>query len=68
MIAWAVPRASAPMRNTTVLPVRSTPVASANTFGRPSNTKPTTPRGAASWSTVQPACSVRSISRPRAAA
>ena len=35
----------APMRNTTVLPVRSTPVASANTLGRPSNTKPTTPSG-----------------------
>ena len=45
MIARAVPSASLPMRNTTVLPVRSTPVASANTFGRPSNTNPTTPSG-----------------------
>ena len=31
----AVPRASLPMRNTTVLPPRSTPVASAKTLGRP---------------------------------
>ena len=46
MIACAVPSASLPIRNTAVLPVRSTPVASANTFGRPSNTNPTTPSGA----------------------
>ena len=45
-IARAVPSASEPIRNTTVLPVRSTPTASANTFGRPSNTNPTTPSGA----------------------
>ena len=54
------------MRNTTVLPVRSTPAASANTLGRPSNTKPTTPSGARrastlhpSWSTVPTAASRR---------
>ena len=34
------------MRNTTALPVRTTPHASANTLGRPSNTNPTTPSGA----------------------
>src|SRR3954447_9826668 len=45
MIWRAVPRASLPILNTAVLPVRSTPVASANTLGRPSNTNPTTPRG-----------------------
>ena len=51
MIASAVPRASDPMRMTTVLPVRSTPVASAKTLGRPSKTKPTTPSGARHAST-----------------
>ena len=45
-MARAVPSASLPIRNTTVLPVRNTPVASANTFGRPSKTNPTTPSGA----------------------
>src|SRR5690554_2418566 len=39
-IARAVPRASEPIRNTTVFLERSTPVASANTLGRPSNTNP----------------------------
>ena len=53
-IASAVASASEPMRITTVLPVRTTPVASANTFGRPSNTKPTTPSGARRASTLQP--------------
>ena len=51
-IARAVPSASEPMRNTTVLPLRSTPPASANTLGRPSNTKPTTPSGARRASTA----------------
>ena len=46
MISRAVPSASLPILNTAVLPVRSTPVASANTFGRPSKTNPTTPSGA----------------------
>ena len=45
------------MRITTVLPVRSTPVASANTLGRPSNTNPTTPSGARRASTDQPSWS-----------
>ena len=53
-IARAVPNASLPMRKTTVLPVRSTPVASAKTFGRPSKTKPTTPSGLRHASTDQP--------------
>ena len=44
MIARAVPSASEPIRNTTALPVRSTPQASANTLGLPSNTNPMTPR------------------------
>ena len=35
------------MRNTTALPVRTTPHASAKTLGRPSKTNPTTPSGAA---------------------
>jgi hypothetical protein len=46
MIACAVPNASLPILNTAVLPVRNTPVASANTLGRPSNTNPTAPSGA----------------------
>ena len=45
-IARAVPSASEPMRKTTVLPARITPVASAKTLGRPSKTKPTGPSGA----------------------
>ena len=64
-IACAVPNASEPIRNTTVLPLRSTPHASANTFGRPSNTKPTTPSGARRSSTDQPSCDTRSMVRPR---
>ena len=56
MIAAAVPKASLPIRNTTVLPPFSTPVASANTFGRPSKTKPITPRGAFHCCTSQPEC------------
>jgi hypothetical protein len=58
-MARAVPSASEPIRNTTALPVRSTPHASANTFGRPSNTKPTTPSGALRTSTDHPSCSTR---------
>ena len=49
-----------------MLPVRSTPVASANTLGRPSNTNPTTPSGARhddtdhfGWSIVDSNCSRR---------
>ena len=57
MIACAVPKASLPIRNTAVLPVRSTPVASANTLGRPSNTNPTTPSGARHDDTDHPLCS-----------
>ena len=53
-IASAVPSASDPIRKTTVLPLRKTPHASANTFGRPSNTKPTTPRPALRCCTLQP--------------
>ena len=63
--ARAVPSASEPMRKTTVLPPRITPAASAKTLGRPSNTKPTTPSGAVTCSTVQPACSIR-FDRPLA--
>jgi len=54
MIASAVPSASDPIRITTVLPVRTTPAASANTLGRPSNTNATTPSGARRACTVQP--------------
>ena len=61
----AVPSASRPMRNTTVLPPRSTPVASAKTFGRPSNTNPITPSGARRRSTRQPGCSTPSMSWSR---
>ncbi|WFT81816.1 hypothetical protein QA634_08140 [Methylobacterium sp. CB376] len=39
--------------------MRTTPAASANTFGRPSKTKPTTPSGAATCSIVQPGCAAR---------
>ena len=46
IIASAVSKASLPIRKTQTLRLRKTPVASANTFGRPSNTKPTTPSGA----------------------
>ena len=56
-IASAVPSASEPMRITTVFPVRTTPAASANTFGRPSNTKATTPSGALRASTDHPSWS-----------
>ncbi|CAB4566154.1 unannotated protein [freshwater metagenome] len=56
IIAFAVPKASLPIRNTTVFPLRSTPVASAKTFGRPSNTKPMTPKGARHCSTFHPEC------------
>ena len=55
MIACAVRSASLPILNTAVLPVRSTPVASAKTFGRPSNTNPTTPSGARHADTDQSA-------------
>ena len=61
----AVPSASRPMRKTTVLPPRSTPVASAKTFGRPSNTNPITPSGARRRSTRQPRCSTPSMSWSR---
>ena len=64
-IASAVPSASEPMRITTVLPVRSTPVASAKTLGRPSNTNPTTPSGARRAATDQPAWSMRASSVSR---
>ena len=66
-IASAVPSASDPMRMTTVLPVRSTPVASAKTLGRPSNTNPTTPSGARRAATDQPSWSMRASSASRAA-
>ena len=66
-IARAVPSASDPIRNTAVLPVRTTPAASANTFGRPSNTNPTTPSGARLTSTSHPTCARVSITRSRAA-
>ena len=65
MIARAVPSASLPMRNTTLLPPRSTPVASASTFGRPSNTNATTPSAAPTSSALQPSCSTRSSTWPR---
>mmetsp|Transcript_73463 Transcript_73463/g.215472 ORF Transcript_73463/g.215472 Transcript_73463/m.215472 type:complete len:299 (-) Transcript_73463:146-1042(-) len=65
MIARAVPRASLPIRNTTVLPPRSTPVASASTFGLPSNTNPTTPRAEPTRSTDQPSCCTVSSTWPR---
>ncbi len=65
MMACAVPSASLPMRKTAVLPLRRTPAASASTFGRPSKTKPTTPSGAATCSTVQPVWTMRSTTRPR---
>ena len=65
IIAFAVPRASLPMRNTTAFPPFNTPVASANTFGRPSNTKPNTPSGATRCSTDQPTCSVRDATESR---
>ena len=64
-IARAVARASEPIRNTTVLPVRTTPQASANTFGRPSKTNPTTPSGARRASTDQSPCSMRSTAASR---
>ncbi|CAB5004200.1 unannotated protein [freshwater metagenome] len=53
---FAVPKASLPIRNTTVFPLRRTPVASANTLGRPSKTKPRTPSGAVRSSTSHPSC------------
>ena len=53
-MAMAVPSASRPMRKTTVLPPRSTPVASAKTFGRPSNTNPITPSGRAAARPASP--------------
>ena len=65
-IALAVPSASLPIRNTAVFPVRSTPAASANTFGRPSNTNPTTPSGARRAVTVQVSCSTTSVISLRA--
>mmetsp|Transcript_48138 Transcript_48138/g.112573 ORF Transcript_48138/g.112573 Transcript_48138/m.112573 type:complete len:336 (+) Transcript_48138:484-1491(+) len=65
MSALAVPRASLPMRKTTVLPPRKTPVASANTFGRPSKTKPTTPKAAPMRSTFHPLCSTVCVTVPR---
>ena len=64
-MAMAVRRASLPMRNTTVFPLRSTPVASAKTLGRPSNTKPTTPSGLRRCSTRQPGWSIRSTTASR---
>jgi len=64
-IARAVANASDPMRNTTAFPVRTTPQASANTFGRPSNTNPTTPSGARHASTDHCGCSIRSITPSR---
>ena len=66
-IASAVRSASEPMRMTTVLPVRSTPLASAKTLGRPSNTNPTTPSGARRAATDQPAWSMRASTVSRAA-
>mmetsp|Transcript_62447 Transcript_62447/g.115977 ORF Transcript_62447/g.115977 Transcript_62447/m.115977 type:complete len:283 (-) Transcript_62447:193-1041(-) len=63
--ALAVPKASLPIRKTTVLPPRKTPVASASTLGRPSNTKPTTPKAAPMRSTVQPLCSTVCTTAPR---
>mmetsp|Transcript_46246 Transcript_46246/g.124212 ORF Transcript_46246/g.124212 Transcript_46246/m.124212 type:complete len:210 (-) Transcript_46246:97-726(-) len=65
MIARAVPSASLPIRKTTVFPPRNTPVASANTFGRPSKTKPTTPKAAPTRSTDQPVCCTVSSTAPR---
>mmetsp|Transcript_10386 Transcript_10386/g.30883 ORF Transcript_10386/g.30883 Transcript_10386/m.30883 type:complete len:241 (+) Transcript_10386:893-1615(+) len=65
MMAFAVPRASLPMRKTTVLPPRSTPVASASTFGLPSKTKPTMPSAAPTRSTDQPSWSIVSRIAPR---
>ena len=56
-IASAVANASDPMRITTVLPLRTTPAASAKTLGRPSKTNPTTPSGARRASTRHPSCS-----------
>ena len=64
-MALAVPRASLPMRNTTALPLRNTPQASANTLGRPSNTKPTTPSPARRCSTVKPCPLMVSTTVPR---
>jgi hypothetical protein len=53
------------MRKTTVLPVRSTPQASAKTFGRPSNTNATTPSRSVTCSTVHPSCSTVRTTPPR---
>ncbi len=64
-MALAVPRASDPILKTTVLPDLRTPVASAKTFGRPSKTKPTTPRPALMRSTRHPAWSMVSAIVPR---
>ena len=49
------------MRKTQTFLLRRTPVASAKTFGRPSNTNPTTPSGAMWDSIVQPSCCTVSI-------
>ena len=59
-IARAVPSASEPMRITTLLPLRTTPAASAKTLGRPSNTKATTPTGARRASTLHPSWAILS--------
>ena len=56
MIACAVSKASLPILKTQTFRLRSTPVASAKTFGRPSNTNPTTPSGALWDSIDQPSC------------
>jgi len=52
-MAWAVASASDPMRSTAVLPVATTPAASASTLGRPSKTKAITPSGAVTMRTFQ---------------
>ncbi|MNN29110.1 hypothetical protein D3C81_1427000 [compost metagenome] len=67
-MACAVPNASLPMRKTAVLPVRKTPAASANTFGRPSKTNATMPNGETTCSTFQPSCSTLLMTLPRVAA
>ena len=64
-MACAVPKASLPMRSTAVLPVRKTPAASANTFGRPSKTNATMPNGETTCSTFQPSCSTLLMTLPR---
>ena len=64
-MARAVPSAADPIRKTTVLPERSTPVASANTLGRPSNTNPTTPRPDRTNCASQPVWGTFSMISPR---